>query len=64
MLVVAVDFKKSLTQLEALQQQIISNLQVNDTVLKDVQGNFSQNLDTIRNNISRLEARIAVLNKK
>jgi uncharacterized protein involved in exopolysaccharide biosynthesis len=64
MLIVAVDFNKSLTQLEALQQQIISNLQNNDTLLKDVQANFKKNLDAVRNNISSLETRIAVLNKK
>jgi uncharacterized protein involved in exopolysaccharide biosynthesis len=64
MLIVAVDFNKSLTQLEALQQQIISNLQNNDTIMKDVQANFKKNLDAIRNNISSLETRIAVLNKK
>jgi uncharacterized protein involved in exopolysaccharide biosynthesis len=63
-LIVAVDFNKSLTQLESVQQQIVSNLQNNDTILKDVQASFKQNFDAIRNNISSLETRIAVLNKK
>jgi hypothetical protein len=64
MLIVAVDFNKSLTQLEALQQQIVSGLQNNDTLMKDVQTNFKLNLDAIVKNISSLETRIAALNKK
>lgn len=63
-LVLAVDFKKSLTQLEALQQQIISSLQNNDTVMKDVRTNVEQNFDAIIKNINRLEIRIAALKKK
>jgi Dynamitin. len=63
-LVLAVDFKKSLTQLEALQQQIISSLQNNDTMMKDVQTNVKQNFDAIIKNINRLEIRIAALKKK
>ena len=63
-LVLAVDFKKSLTQLEALQQQIISSLQNNDTMMKDVQTNVKQNFDAIIKNISSLETRIAALKKK
>jgi len=64
MLILAVDFNKSLTQLEALQQQIVSSLQNNETVMKNVQANFKQNLDAIKKNISSLETRIAALNKK
>lgn len=64
LLVLAVDFSKSLTQLEALQQQIISSLQNNDTMMKDVQTNVRHNLDAIINNISGLETRIAALKKK
>lgn len=60
----AVDFNKSLTQLEALQQQIVSSVQNNDTMMKDVQTNFKLNLDAIMKNISSLETRIAALNKK
>jgi hypothetical protein len=63
MLVLALDFNKSLTQLEALQQQIISSLQNNDTMMKDVQTNVKQNLDAIIKNISGLETRIAALKK-
>jgi len=63
-LVLAVDFNKSLTQLEALQQQIINSLQNNDTVMKDVQTNVKQNLDAIIKNISGLETRMAALKKK
>jgi len=33
LLVLAVDFNKSLTQLEALQQQIINSLQNNDSMM-------------------------------
>ena len=62
-LVLAVDFNKSLTQLEALQQQIINSLQNNDTMMKDVQTNVKQNLDAIIKNISGLETRIAAVNK-
>lgn len=64
MLILAVDFNKSLTQLEVLQQQIVSSLQNNDTMMKDVQTNFKLNLDAIVKNISSLETRIAALNKK
>jgi enamine deaminase RidA (YjgF/YER057c/UK114 family) len=64
MLILAVDFNKSLTQLEALQQQIVSSLQNNDTAMKDVQRNFKLNLDAIVKNMSSLETRIAALNKK
>jgi len=60
----AVDFNKSLAQLEALQQQIINSLQNNDTMMKDVQTNVKQNLDAIIKNISGLETRIAALKKK
>ncbi|KAJ4442794.1 hypothetical protein ANN_04387, partial [Periplaneta americana] len=60
----AVDFNKSLTQLEALQQQILVNLQNNDTLMKGVQGNFKQNLDAIKKNMTSLETRISALNKK
>jgi hypothetical protein len=63
-LLLAVDFNKSLTQLEALQQQIISSLQNNDTMMKDVQTNVKQNLDAIIKNISGLETRIAAVKKK
>jgi len=62
--VLAVDFNKSLTQLEALQQQIINSLQNNDTMMKDVQTNVKQNLDAIIKNIGGLETRIAALKKK
>jgi len=61
--VLAVDFNKSLTQLEALQQQIINSLQNNDTMMKDVQTNVKQNLDAIIKNMSGLETRIAALKK-
>jgi len=61
--VLAVDFNKSLTQLEALQQQIINSLQNNDTMMKDVQTNVKQNLDAIIKNIGGLETRIAALKK-
>lgn len=60
----AVDFNKSLTQLEALQQQILVNLQNNDTLMKGAQGNFKQNLDAIKKNMTSLETRISALNKK
>jgi len=63
-LVLAVDFNKSLAQLEALQQQIINSLQNNDTMMKDVQTNVKQNLDAIIKNISGLETRIAAIKKK
>jgi hypothetical protein len=63
-LALAVDFNKCLTQLEALQQQIISGLQNNDTMMKDVQTNVKQNLDAIIKNISGLETRIAALQRK
>jgi hypothetical protein len=62
-LILAVDFNQSLTQLEALQQQIVSSLQNNDTVMKDVQRNFKLNLDAIVKNMSSLETRIAALKK-
>lgn len=64
MLILAVDFNKSLTQLEALQQQIVSSLQNNDTMMKDVQRNFKLNLDAIVKNMSSLETRISALNRK
>lgn len=64
MLILAVDFNKSLTQLDALQHQIVSSLQNNDTMMKDVQTNFKLNLDAIVKNIGSLESRIAALNKK
>ncbi|PSN43744.1 Dynactin subunit 2, partial [Blattella germanica] len=60
----ALDFNKSLTQLEALQQQIIGNLQNNETLLQGVQNNFKQNMDAIKKNMTSLETRIAALNKK
>ena len=63
-LVLAAGFNKSLTQLEALQQQIINSLQNNDTMMKDVQTNVKQNLDAIIKNISALETRIAALKRK
>jgi dynactin-2 len=60
----AVDFNKSLTQLEALQQQIINSLQNNDTMMKDVQTNVKQNLDAIVRNMRVLEVRIVALKIK
>jgi hypothetical protein len=64
MLVLAVDFNKSLAQMEAVQQQIIIGLQNNDTLMKDVQTNVKQNLDAIIKNISGLETRIATQKRK
>jgi len=63
-LVLAVDFNKSLAQMEAVQQQIIIGLQNNDTLMKDVQTNVKQNLDAIIKNISGLETRIATQKRK
>jgi len=62
--ILAVDFNKSLTQLEALQQQIINSLQNNDTMMKDVQTNVKQNLDAIVRNMRVLEVRIVALKIK
>ncbi|KAF4520471.1 hypothetical protein B566_EDAN004722 [Ephemera danica] len=60
----ALTFNKSLAQLDGLQEQISATLGVNDASLKDVQKNFSQNMVTIKNNMSSLDARIAALKKK
>jgi hypothetical protein len=63
-LVLAVDFNISLAQMEAMQQQIITGQQNNDTMMKGVQANVKQNLDAIIKNINGLEIRIAAQKKK
>ncbi|XP_047113157.1 dynactin subunit 2-like [Schistocerca piceifrons] len=60
----AVDFSKSLGQLELIQQQITTTLQNNEDLIKQVQQTFSQNLESIKKNLGNLDARVDALKKK
>ncbi|XP_067008388.1 dynactin subunit 2 [Anabrus simplex] len=60
----ALDFSRSLSQLEALQEQISGSLQDNDVYMKSVQQSFTQNVDCIKKNMASLETRINAITKK
>jgi len=59
----ALQFSKALTQLDVTQQQIQASLQDNQKLLKEVQGNFANNIEVVKNNISNLDQRMSKLKK-
>ncbi|XP_046391205.1 dynactin subunit 2 [Ischnura elegans] len=59
----ALQFSTTLAKLDSLQEKILAGIANNETVLKEVKESFSQNLETIKNNMSSLDARITALKK-
>ncbi|KRX09826.1 hypothetical protein PPERSA_02698 [Pseudocohnilembus persalinus] len=57
-------FMLNLSSLSELHNKVISQLGTNDQLLNKLQGNFTQNLGTIQNNVQNLEQRIQNLEKK
>lgn len=60
----AADFGKSLTQLEAVQQQISSSLNDSEQGLKEQKDSFLAQLELLKNNLAKLDTRITSLSKK
>ncbi|XP_076049147.1 dynactin subunit 2 [Oratosquilla oratoria] len=59
----AMQFSKSLKQLDVAQTQLTSSLQTNSDLLNAVQEKFTQNLNIIQNNMANLDTRIQTLQK-
>ncbi|UYV75183.1 DCTN2 [Cordylochernes scorpioides] len=57
----ALQFSKALTHLDTSQQQMSASLQRSEKLLNEVQKSTVSNLETIQNNISNLEKRLAAL---
>lgn len=57
-------FSGSLKQLDVAQTRLSAALHSNVDLLTSVQDKFSQNLEIINNNITNLDARVQVLQKK
>lgn len=61
--IVAGEFTKTLTQMEALMSEVTGNVQNNKSLLQGVQESFALNLDEINKTIVNLNARIKALQK-
>lgn len=61
--ILAADFARTLTQVEALQSEIQGNVQDNKSLLKGVQESFAINLEEINKTIITLDARIKAMKK-
>lgn len=59
----ALQFSKTLTQLDNVQQQIVDSLKSGGTQLKEIQDTFVKNTEMIKKNVSNLEERISKLKK-
>uniref|UniRef100_T1J1F4 Dynactin subunit 2 n=1 Tax=Strigamia maritima TaxID=126957 RepID=T1J1F4_STRMM len=59
----ALQFSKTVTQLDLTQQQIQAAIKDNKKLLKEVQENFSKNMTVIKNNVTNLDSRISELKK-
>ncbi|XP_076360765.1 dynactin subunit 2 [Tachypleus tridentatus] len=59
----ALQFSKTLTQLDAVQQKITSSFKNNESLLQEVQENFSKNMEVIKANIASLDQRMEALKK-
>jgi dynactin-2 len=59
----ALQFSKTLTQLDSVQQKLELNLSGNKKILDDTKSKFSENLETIQKNFDSLDQRLAKLKK-
>lgn len=59
----ALQFSQALSHLDAAQQQLTSNMQTNESLLKQAEATVTQNLAAIRANCESLDSRLKVLNK-
>lgn len=60
----AAAFAKSVTQIEALQGEITSNIENNKALLQGVQESFAMNLEEINKTVISLDARIKAIKKQ
>ncbi|GLH05964.1 Dynactin subunit 2 [Gryllus bimaculatus] len=60
----AADFGKSLSQLEAVQQQISGSLHNSEQLLQEQKDSFLKQLELLKSNLARLDSRITALGKK
>ena len=57
----AMEFSSSLKSLEVAQSELTTSMGSHEQLLKDIQKNFSDNVDVIKNNVENLEKRIGAL---
>ena len=59
----AMQFSKTLVQLDSLQQKIETNLSTNQKTLEETKRQFAQNLETIQKNFDNIDQRMNKLKK-
>ena len=59
----ALQFSKTLVQLDSLQQKLESNLSTNQKTLEETKTKFSENLGTIQKNFDTIDQRLTKLKK-
>ena len=59
----ALQFSKTLVQLDSLQQKLESNLSTNQKTLEETKTKFSENLGTIQQNFDTIDQRLTKLKK-
>ena len=59
----ALQFSKTLAQLDSVQQKLVSNLANNESLLKETQNKFSANITSIQENFQNVEQRLSKLGK-
>lgn len=59
----ALQFSKTMAHLESVQQKLGTSLANNESLLKEVQGQFSKNIESIQQNFQNVEDRMAKIKK-